>query len=100
VVFSWWRKPINSTSSRSSKKRRSADRPKARRTQPRLEQLEDRRLLTIMLGTNFAGLSDGDNLFGGGIDPPDTDIAVGPKRLLPTRNAVIRIYDETANSLL
>lgn len=62
----------------------------AGRVWPRLEALEDRALPTLVTG-GFPAL---DFNASGGVEPPDTDIAVGPVYLVETVNTALAVYNK------
>jgi protocatechuate 3,4-dioxygenase beta subunit len=68
-----------------------------RRSNPRVEQLEDRRLLTINIITQFDAMNFAQN---GAGTPPDTHIAVGDKYVIEGVNTSIAAYDKQGNNVL
>ena len=67
----------------------------ARAARPQLEVLEDRCLLSVVLGTNFQGMNYADS---GGWTPPDTDAAVGPTHVVETVNETLAIFDKVSGA--
>lgn len=69
-----------------------------------LQQLEGRDLLStsVQLGTNFAGLdfNTSRQLSGQGVEPPDTNVAVGPTFLVETVNTAVAVYNKSDGSLV
>src|SRR3954447_8525909 len=68
----------------------------SRRAERFVEALESRRLLTVVMGTNFRGQVFSDTL---GAVPPDTNIAVGPAQVLELVNNNIAVYSKTGTLL-
>src|SRR5262245_34573914 len=67
----------------------------ARRAQLQVEQLEDRCVPSVNLGTTITGLAFPDS---GGYVPPDTIAAAGPDYIVETVNTPIAIYSESGGA--
>ncbi|HTL30695.1 MAG TPA: hypothetical protein VL282_15800 [Tepidisphaeraceae bacterium] len=61
-----------------------------------MEKLEPRQLLTVIVGTNFAGIRFSDTA---GYVPPDPIVAVGPNHVVEAVNANLAIYTKTGTRL-
>ena len=61
-----------------------------------MEELEARRLLSVTLGTNFAGLQFGDTA---GYIPPDTIAAAGPNHVVEAVNLDLRIFNKSGGTV-
>jgi hypothetical protein len=60
-----------------------------------VEQLEDRCLPTVNVGTNFVGMNFSDS---GGHVPPDTIAASGPQFILEAVNLTLSVYDKNTGA--
>src|SRR5260370_41366932 len=76
-----------------SRKVRSAKRC-SNRPVLQVERLEVRTVPTVTLSAGFTGMSNT------GWTPPDTNLAVGPSRVVETVNESLAIYDKAAGTLL
>src|SRR5262245_42221153 len=69
----------------------------ARRAQLQVEQLEDRCVPSVNLGTTITGLAFPDS---GGYVPPDTIAAAGPDYIVETVNTTIAIYSKSGGAAI
>jgi uncharacterized repeat protein (TIGR01451 family) len=82
-----WLAPVSSSSART--------RRAARSSRPRLEGLEHRTVLSVSVGSSFAGL---DFNHSGGYVPPDTNAAAGPSSYVETVNQTVALYAKSNGS--
>src|SRR5437762_6193403 len=89
---------MNSSWSRLFNSRPRPVRRPARRARliPRLERLEAREAPAIRFLGSFPGLNSAD---GGGSEPPDTTLAVGPSKVIEEVNVAVALYDRAGTRL-
>jgi hypothetical protein len=76
--------------------RRRTDPSKATRRRPELEILEDRSLMSVSIGTPFAGVSAASS----GSVPPDTIAAAGPNHVVEAVNNAVAIFNKSTGKQL